>query len=100
MEKYFSELKRLTQWIPKKSEDDCPICLENFSEKIGYELSCGHLFHADCLIKCYHGYLTCPICGHIYGIKTGTQPKGRMEIDSFLPGEVPLAGFEEVYLIH
>lgn len=48
------------------------------------------------------GSLQCPSCKTIYGEKTGTQPKGKMEISTFpqsLPGHKDCGTIRIVYHI-
>lgn len=48
------------------------------------------------------GSLQCPSCKTIYGEKTGTQPKGRMEVSTFpqsLPGHKDCGTIQIVYHI-
>jgi len=73
------------------------VCLKGFDEKRkAYQLSkCSHIFHKKCLVKCYKGYLLCPSCSVIYGIRTGVQPEGTMHVDFYNPGECPLEGYEK-----
>ena len=44
-----------------------------------------HFFHMGCLHSMItagsHTHIKCPVCQHIYGIKTGDQPDGHMAID-------------------
>ena len=51
------------------TEEKCTICLENFedcddpNEKKFIKLSCGHVFHDECILKWLKKYNhTCPIC--------------------------------------
>lgn len=48
------------------------------------------------------GSLQCPSCKTIYGEKTGTQPKGKMEVSTFpqsLPGHKDCGTIQIVYHI-
>ncbi|KAL6056525.1 E3 ubiquitin-protein ligase dtx3l [Balamuthia mandrillaris] len=53
---------------------------------------CGpHYFHANCIVHCYtQGFLQCPMCSSLYGIRVGTMPPGTMKVrrrnDYSLPG--------------
>ncbi len=43
----------------------------------------GHYFHLGCIVHCYtSGYLQCPICGVVYGIRVGNMPEGTMSVDT------------------
>nr|XP_020731395.1 uncharacterized protein LOC110126211 isoform X2 [Odocoileus virginianus texanus] len=61
---------------------------------VGRLAKCSHTFHLLCLLAMYcngnkDGSLQCPSCKTIYGEKTGTQPRGKMEVFTFqmsLPG--------------
>ncbi|XP_023609253.1 probable E3 ubiquitin-protein ligase DTX2 isoform X5 [Myotis lucifugus] len=92
---------------------DCIICMEKLSMVSGYSdvtnsmtigpvavgrlTKCSHAFHLLCLLAMYcngnkDGSLQCPSCKTIYGEKTGTQPRGKMEVFSF---QVSLPGHED-----
>ncbi|CAD8147464.1 unnamed protein product [Paramecium pentaurelia] len=48
-------------------------------EQLVVGLPCDHYYHMDCLTYCIkEQYIQCPICGKIYGVKTGDQPDGEM----------------------
>ncbi|XP_054250215.1 probable E3 ubiquitin-protein ligase DTX2 [Indicator indicator] len=104
-------------------DEDCIICMEKLScpsgysdtreaaslapELVGRLRSCHHPFHLLCLLAMYcngnkDGSLQCPSCKTIYGEKTGTQPKGRMEVSTFpqsLPGHRDCGTIQIVYHI-
>ncbi|NXX48945.1 DTX2 ligase, partial [Tricholaema leucomelas] len=104
-------------------DEDCIICMEKLScpsgygealeagsikpELVGRLRSCQHPFHLLCLLAMYSngnkdGSLQCPSCKTIYGEKTGTQPKGRMEVSTFpqsLPGHGDCGTIQIVYHI-
>lgn len=49
---------------------DCSICLENIDDNDKKKLSCGHIFHAGCYLKCvkvnnYNSFIKCPLCREI-----------------------------------
>jgi len=57
--------------IHSKLIDKCSICLGDinfnhqiflFNKNIGYELSCGHIFHYKCINKWFEKHDTCPYC--------------------------------------
>uniref|UniRef100_A0A8D0GGZ9 E3 ubiquitin-protein ligase n=1 Tax=Sphenodon punctatus TaxID=8508 RepID=A0A8D0GGZ9_SPHPU len=102
--KYSEELK-----MPP-ADEDCNICMEKLTSSSGYNdvceskaikpeavgtlTQCKHTFHLLCMLAMYSngnkdGSLQCPSCKTIYGEKTGTQPKGKMEVSKYpesLPG--------------
>ena len=47
-----------------EGNEPCPICLEEGSN---VRLSCGHVFHKDCVNLWFHEQPTCPVCRHDYG---------------------------------
>uniref|UniRef100_A0A8C5T8D1 E3 ubiquitin-protein ligase n=1 Tax=Malurus cyaneus samueli TaxID=2593467 RepID=A0A8C5T8D1_9PASS len=114
VKKYLEELK---------GPPDCMICMEKLSSLSGYSdtcqsstirpeavgrlRNCQHSFHMLCMLAMYSngnkdGSLQCPSCKTIYGEKTGTQPKGKMEISTFpqsLPGHKDCGTIRIVYHI-
>ncbi|XP_039938278.1 probable E3 ubiquitin-protein ligase DTX2 isoform X3 [Hirundo rustica] len=117
VKKYLEELKGAP------ADEDCMICMEKLSSPSGYSDSCQsstirpeavgrlrncqHSFHMLCMLAMYSngnkdGSLQCPSCKTIYGEKTGTQPKGKMEISTFpqsLPGHKDCGTIRIVYHI-
>ncbi|XP_068511906.1 probable E3 ubiquitin-protein ligase DTX2 isoform X4 [Anas acuta] len=115
--KYLEELKGCP------ADEDCIICMEKLASPSGYGdackcsvikpemvgrlTSCQHSFHMLCVLAMYSngnkdGSLQCPSCKTIYGEKTGTQPKGRMEVSTFpqsLPGHKDCGTIQIVYHI-
>uniref|UniRef100_A0A8C3UAP9 E3 ubiquitin-protein ligase n=1 Tax=Catharus ustulatus TaxID=91951 RepID=A0A8C3UAP9_CATUS len=109
--------------LPLSFPLDCMICMEKLSSPSGYSDSCQsssirpeavgrlrncqHSFHMLCMLAMYSngnkdGSLQCPSCKTIYGEKTGTQPKGKMEISTFpqsLPGHKDCGTIRIVYHI-
>ncbi|XP_078081244.1 putative E3 ubiquitin-protein ligase DTX2 isoform X2 [Mustelus asterias] len=109
-----------TEQIP---DEDCMICMEKLSALSGYDgmsrtrnippgavgkfTRCGHVFHLLCMVAMYEngnkdGSLQCPSCKIIYGEKTGTQPKGKMDIyllPQSLPGYPDSGSIQIVYNI-
>lgn len=84
--------------------EDCSICCQplvscssyNGSGKVVCLSQCSHHFHHACLAALYDsnpkaGYLQCPVCKVIYGVKHGNQPPGIMSYQA-LP--FSLAGYE------
>jgi len=60
--RFGSTNKCLMHLYDSRKEDDCSICLaamNGYSQDV-YMLSCGHMFHLDCLGKCKKPL--CPIC--------------------------------------
>ncbi|XP_037230922.1 probable E3 ubiquitin-protein ligase DTX2 isoform X4 [Falco biarmicus] len=115
--KYLEELKGAP------ADEDCIICMEKLSSPSGYSdtcecstikpeavgrlTNCQHSFHMLCMLAMYSngnkdGSLQCPSCKTIYGEKTGTQPKGKMEVSTFpqsLPGHRDCGTIQIVYHI-
>ena len=44
-----------------KKIETCPVCFENIN-KNSKILSCGHMFHMDCILKWFVQSETCPVC--------------------------------------
>ncbi|XP_019367030.1 PREDICTED: probable E3 ubiquitin-protein ligase DTX2 isoform X7 [Gavialis gangeticus] len=104
-------------------DEDCIICMEKLASPSGYSdayecktirpetvgrlAKCQHTFHLLCVLAMYtngnkDGSLQCPSCKAIYGEKTGTQPKGKMEVSTFprsLPGHEDCGTIKIVYHI-
>ncbi|KAJ8266362.1 hypothetical protein GJAV_G00129550 [Gymnothorax javanicus] len=104
-------------------EEDCIICMDQLSCPSGYEgaldsqampsnvvgkfTTCGHSLHLLCMLAMYNsgtkdGSLQCPSCKTIYGEKTGTQPKGKMDVFSIpqsLPGHPDCGTIQIIYNI-
>ncbi|KAM8975437.1 putative E3 ubiquitin-protein ligase DTX2 [Pelodytes ibericus] len=117
-------VKKYLENLEKPSDEDCIICMETLNSASGYADSsdsktikptavgklknCGHVFHQLCLLAMYNngnkdGSLQCPACKTIYGEKTGTQPKGKMEIFQIpqsLPGHPDCGTIHLVYTIN
>nr|XP_013045405.2 probable E3 ubiquitin-protein ligase DTX2 isoform X4 [Anser cygnoides] len=115
--KYLEELKGTP------ADEDCIICMEKLASPSGYGdacesstikpemvgrlTNCQHSFHMLCVLAMYSngnkdGSLQCPSCKTIYGEKTGTQPKGKMEVSTFpqsLPGHKDCGTIQIVYHI-
>ncbi|XP_048413126.1 probable E3 ubiquitin-protein ligase DTX2 isoform X2 [Stegostoma tigrinum] len=109
--------------IEEIPDEDCIICMEKLSTLSGYDgmsrtrtirpgavgkfTRCGHVFHLLCMMAMYEngnkdGSLQCPSCKTIYGEKTGTQPKGKMDIyllPQSLPGYPDSGSIQIVYNI-
>ncbi|XP_016055861.1 PREDICTED: E3 ubiquitin-protein ligase DTX4 [Miniopterus natalensis] len=114
-------LKKYLQKVRHPPDEDCTICMERLSAPSGYKgpqptvkpdlvgkLSrCGHIYHIYCLVAMYNngnkdGSLQCPTCKTIYGVKTGTQPPGKMEyhlIPHSLPGHPDCKTIRIIYSI-
>uniref|UniRef100_A0A8C8S510 E3 ubiquitin-protein ligase n=1 Tax=Pelusios castaneus TaxID=367368 RepID=A0A8C8S510_9SAUR len=106
------------------ADEDCIICMEKLASPSGYNdacecktikpemvgrlTQCRHTFHMLCVLAMYangnkDGSLQCPSCKTIYGEKTGTQPKGRMEVSTLsqsLPGHADCGTIQIVYHIN
>ncbi|KAB1263557.1 putative E3 ubiquitin-protein ligase DTX2 [Camelus dromedarius] len=106
-------IKKYTEELKTAPDEDCIICMEKLSVASGYSdvtdsktigpmsvgrlAKCSHAFHLLCLLAMYctgnkDGSLQCPSCKTIYGEKTGTQPRGKMEVFTF---QVSLPGHED-----
>lgn len=114
-------LKKYLQKVRHPPDEDCTICMERLTAHSGYKgpqptikpdlvgkLSrCGHIYHIYCLVAMYNngnkdGSLQCPTCKTIYGVKTGTQPPGKMEyhlIPHSLPGHPDCKTIRIIYSI-
>ncbi|XP_020861333.1 putative E3 ubiquitin-protein ligase DTX2 isoform X3 [Phascolarctos cinereus] len=116
-------LKSYSEELKTPPDEDCIICMEKLSASSGYSdvieskkigpdvvgrlTKCGHAFHLLCVLAMYRtgnkdGSLQCPSCKTIYGEKTGTQPKGKMEFAVFkasLPGHEDCGTIEIIYNI-
>ncbi|XP_069767016.1 probable E3 ubiquitin-protein ligase DTX2 isoform X2 [Narcine bancroftii] len=116
-------VKKYMARIEEHPDEDCIICMEKLSALSGYDgmsrtriiqsdavgklARCGHVFHLLCMMAMYEngnkdGSLQCPSCKTIYGEKTGTQPKGRMDIyllPQSLPGYPDTGSIQIVYNI-
>ncbi|XP_043819821.1 probable E3 ubiquitin-protein ligase DTX2 isoform X1 [Dromiciops gliroides] len=116
-------LKNYSEELKTPPDEDCIICMEKLSTPSGYSdvieskkigpdavgrlIRCSHTFHLLCVLAMYQtgnkdGSLQCPSCKTIYGEKTGTQPKGKMEFAVFkasLPGHEDCGTIEIIYNI-
>ncbi|XP_071771243.1 putative E3 ubiquitin-protein ligase DTX2 isoform X2 [Centroberyx gerrardi] len=119
-------IQRYMQEVAVAPDEDCIICMDHLSNPSGYEtvlsddggqsilpdkvgkfIKCGHTLHMVCMLAMYNngtkdGSMQCPSCKTIYGEKTGTQPKGKMEIYSIaqsLPGHPDCGTIQIIYSI-
>uniref|UniRef100_A0A3B4B1C4 E3 ubiquitin-protein ligase n=1 Tax=Periophthalmus magnuspinnatus TaxID=409849 RepID=A0A3B4B1C4_9GOBI len=119
-------IQRYMEVVVGVPDEDCIICMDQLSNPSTYELpakedrcpviepdtvgkfiKCGHTLHMLCMLAMYNngtkdGSLQCPSCKTIYGEKTGTQPKGKMEIYSIsqsLPGHPDCGTIQIIYSI-
>ncbi|XP_005916073.1 probable E3 ubiquitin-protein ligase DTX2 isoform X2 [Haplochromis burtoni] len=119
-------IQRYMEVVAGVQDEDCIICMDQLSNPSGYEtpsteeggqsiqpdtvgkfIKCGHTLHMLCMLAMYNngtkdGSLQCPSCKTIYGEKTGTQPKGKMEIYSIaqsLPGHPDCGTIQIIYSI-
>ncbi|XP_036435751.1 probable E3 ubiquitin-protein ligase DTX2 isoform X2 [Colossoma macropomum] len=117
-------IKKYMEEVPVVPDEDCIICMERLTCPSGYDspaegsqslqpntvgkfTKCGHTLHMLCMLAMYNngnkdGSLQCPSCKTIYGEKTGTQPKGKMEIYSIpqsLPGHPDCGTIQIIYSI-
>jgi deltex-like protein len=85
-----AKCKKATNWKEVSSKDSdkllkdstCVICCDDFSDgrTVVHLAKCGtHYFHENCIAASFKpGFISCPVCQTIYGIRTGTQPQGTM----------------------
>ncbi|XP_034539380.1 probable E3 ubiquitin-protein ligase DTX2 isoform X2 [Notolabrus celidotus] len=119
-------IQRYMEVVAGVPDEDCIICMDQLSNPSGYEtasteegsqsilpdtvgkfIKCGHTLHMLCMLAMYNngtkdGSMQCPSCKTIYGEKTGTQPKGKMEIYSIaqsLPGHPDCGTIQIIYSI-
>ncbi|KAM4604428.1 E3 ubiquitin-protein ligase DTX4-like isoform 2-T2 [Polymixia lowei] len=116
-------VKKYLQKVKCPPEEDCTICMEPLggpsgykgpgagsvsrAESVGRLAQCGHQYHLQCLVAMYNngnkdGSLQCPTCKTIYGVKTGSQPAGKMEyhvIPHALPGHPDCQTIRIIYNI-
>ncbi|XP_013859500.1 putative E3 ubiquitin-protein ligase DTX2 [Austrofundulus limnaeus] len=122
-------IQRYMEVVAEAPNEDCIICMDQLSSPSSYEtpsssseeeaglgilpdavgkfIKCGHTLHMLCMLAMYNngtkdGSLQCPSCKTIYGEKTGTQPKGKMEIYSIgqsLPGHPDCGSIQIIYSI-
>ncbi|XP_070773535.1 E3 ubiquitin-protein ligase DTX4-like [Enoplosus armatus] len=116
-------VKKYLQKVKSPPEEDCTICMEPLggpsgykgpgvgpvsrAESVGRLAQCGHQYHFQCLVAMYNngnkdGSLQCPTCKTIYGVKTGSQPAGKMEyhvIPHSLPGHPDCKTIRIIYNI-
>ncbi|XP_029029617.1 probable E3 ubiquitin-protein ligase DTX2 isoform X1 [Betta splendens] len=119
-------IQRYMEVVAGVPDEDCIICMDQLSNPSSYEtqsteegaqsiqpetvgkfIKCGHTLHMLCMLAMYNngtkdGSLQCPSCKTIYGEKTGSQPKGKMEIYSIaqsLPGHPDCGTIQIIYSI-
>ncbi|XP_041742254.1 probable E3 ubiquitin-protein ligase DTX2 isoform X2 [Coregonus clupeaformis] len=117
-------IHRYMEEVASAQDEDCIICMDRLSCPSDYDVAsegaqsiqpgavgkftkCGHTLHMLCMLAMYNngtkdGSLQCPSCKTIYGEKTGTQPKGKMEIYSIsqsLPGHPDCGTIQIIYSI-
>ncbi|KAK6466944.1 E3 ubiquitin-protein ligase DTX3L-like [Huso huso] len=61
---------------PHTEEENCPICLSDFTEKT--LLKCKHAFCKGCLDQAKSVAPVCPVCKTVFGKVEGNQPPGKM----------------------
>ena len=102
-EELISKCKKATGWkvltskeMEKAKDSQCVICCDGFGDgrAVVHLSKCGsHYFHENCIAASFKpGYISCPVCQTIYGIRTGTQPKGTMKVTTSNSTRLP--GFE------
>ncbi|KAK3607180.1 hypothetical protein CHS0354_007095 [Potamilus streckersoni] len=68
--------------------ETCPICLDTPVDPRAFK-DCGHVLCRECMELTVKMKPVCPVCGKIYGMITGNQPQGTMEVKTSsicLPG--------------
>ena len=74
---------------PPVDEDNCIICLSEMDDPVEL-VECKHVFCKDCIMEKFGSKPSCPVCGKMYGIVYGDQPRdGTADIfeeDDSLPG--------------
>ena len=48
---------------------DCPICLNTVNKTQQHTLSCGHVFHTECISKWVKDNMNCPMCRKVSRIE-------------------------------
>lgn len=89
------------QAYEEKSDNDCPICVSSLVKKNAVKLSkCRHTFCKECIMRWFKTRPTCPICTMAYGLITGMQPLGTMNV-RILPAGSPeeLQGYPNTEII-
>ncbi|XP_046351044.2 uncharacterized protein LOC124131659 [Haliotis rufescens] len=73
----------------KPASEICPICLDEISDPKMLD-KCGHVFCRICIENSFASYKpVCPSCNMVYGVLTGNQPEGTMDVafsGEHLPG--------------
>lgn len=97
--------KKATSWKVLSSAKDqaklndskCVICYDDFADgrRVVHLSKCGtHYFHENCIAASFKpGFICCPVCQTIYGVRVGTQPKGTMKVST--SNGHPLPGYEK-----
>jgi hypothetical protein len=74
---------------PSVDEGNCIICLSEMDDPVEL-VECKHVFCKDCIMECFGSKPSCPVCGKVYGIVYGDQPRdGTADIfeeEDSLPG--------------
>jgi E3 ubiquitin-protein ligase RNF115/126 len=53
----------LITMVTREARSECPICFEEFDRFGDYtELTCGHIYHRECLDNWRRAKNTCPVC--------------------------------------
>ncbi|XP_060054252.1 E3 ubiquitin-protein ligase DTX3L isoform X2 [Erinaceus europaeus] len=73
-----------------EEKDICPICMDTISNKKVLP-KCKHEFCTTCVKKALLYKPSCPLCQTFYGVQTGNQPEGTMDV-SF--SKISLPGYE------
>ena len=85
-----------------EEDNNCVICMDKIEDEKKLD-KCGHAFCKGCIESYFKsGKQTCPICGTVYGITMGTQPRGTMNVSRLqnrLPGYENCGCLQIVYSI-
>ncbi|XP_033756274.1 uncharacterized protein LOC117339018 [Pecten maximus] len=77
----------------QKTDDMCVICMDAITDQ--KQLPCGHVFCSDCIMQSMAHKPACPVCGKIFGMLEGDQPKdGTMHVKTNKYSSLP--GYESV----
>ena len=73
----------------EEEDDRCPICLDEIDNPKKLD-KCGHTFCTDCIESSFRNHKpACPTCNTMYGMITGNQPRGTMEVHQSSSPSVP-----------
>ena len=80
----------------EEEAEKCAICLDEMDNPKKLD-KCGHIFCSECIEGSFrHHKPACPTCNTLYGLITGTQPRGTMDVSRKSLG---LPGYQNCGLI-